>query len=68
MPVRKTIQEGCSTQLRAALDPSLNSKSGAFLQDEQIIEQALHVEAYGAADKVWKLCEDLVGENFNFSA
>ena len=67
MPVRKTLQEGCATQLRAALDSTLDSLSGAFLQDSQIVEHALHVEAYGAADKVWKLCEDFVGEKFEFS-
>lgn len=68
MPVRKTLQEGCSTQLRAALDPSLDSSSGAFLQDCQIVVHSVHVEAYGAADKVWKLCEGFVEETFDFSA
>jgi NAD(P)-dependent dehydrogenase (short-subunit alcohol dehydrogenase family) len=67
MPVRKSLQEGCATQLRAALDPALEKWSGAYLQDSQIVEHELHVQAYGAADKVWKLCEDFVGERFDFS-
>ena len=67
MPERKSLQEGCATQLRSALDPGLKSSSGAFLQDCQILEHDLHVQSYGAADKVWKLCEEFVGETFDFS-
>jgi NAD(P)-dependent dehydrogenase (short-subunit alcohol dehydrogenase family) len=61
-PVRKTVQQGCSTQLRAALDPSLNPLTGAYLDDCQVHKYWQHVEAHGAADKVWKIGEDLVGE------
>jgi NAD(P)-dependent dehydrogenase (short-subunit alcohol dehydrogenase family) len=67
MPERKSLQEGCATQLRAALDPALDKSSGAFLQDCQILEHDLHVQSYGAADRVWKLCEDFVGETFDFT-
>lgn len=67
MPERKSLQEGCATQLRAALDPALDQSSGAFLQDSQVAEHALHVQAYGAADKVWKICNNLVGGTLDFS-
>ena len=65
-PVRKSAQQGCATQLRAALDPSLAASTGAYLDDCQVREYWQHVEAYGAADKVWKISEDLVGETFDF--
>lgn len=67
VPERKNLQEGCATQLRAALDPVLDESSGAYLKDCQILEHDLHVQSYNAADKVWKLCENLVGETFDFS-
>ena len=65
-PERKTLQEGCSTQLRAALDPSLKTSTGAFLDDCQPVVYPEHVEVYGVADKVWKLSEQLVGQDFSF--
>src|SRR6202000_2685218 len=35
LPQPKTIQQGCSTQLRAALDPSLAADSGRYFDDCQ---------------------------------
>jgi NAD(P)-dependent dehydrogenase (short-subunit alcohol dehydrogenase family) len=63
-PQPKTLEQGCSTQLRAALDPDLVRDSGAYLDDCQVVEYREHVEAYAAADRIWKLSEDLVGERF----
>lgn len=65
-PEQKSMQEGCSTQLRAALDPALDAHSGAFLDDCQPIEYAEHTEVYGNEEKVWALSERLVGEKFDF--
>ena len=64
-PKLKTLQQGCSTQLRAALDPSLVAASGAYLDDCQVVEYREHVEAYPAADRIWKISEELVGERFD---
>ena len=63
-PMPKTLQQGCATQLRAALDPTLIADSGAYLDDCQVIEYHEHVEAYPATERVWRLSEDLVGEQF----
>ena len=64
-PAPKTLQQGCSTQLYAALDPKLSGSSGGYLDDCQVVEYREHVEAYHAADRVWKISEDLVGERFD---
>lgn len=64
-PVRKTLQQGCSTQLLAALDPSLVSHSGAYLDHCRVIETAEHRAAYSEADRVWKLSEQMVGTDFS---
>jgi NAD(P)-dependent dehydrogenase (short-subunit alcohol dehydrogenase family) len=65
-PKLKTLQQGCSTQLRAGLDPSLVGNSGAYLDDCQIVEYQEHVDAYGQGDRVWKVSEELVGQHFDF--
>jgi NAD(P)-dependent dehydrogenase (short-subunit alcohol dehydrogenase family) len=64
-PTPKTLQQGCATQLRAALDPDLANASGAYLDDCQVVEYREHVESYYAANRLWKLSEELVGETFD---
>jgi NAD(P)-dependent dehydrogenase (short-subunit alcohol dehydrogenase family) len=64
MPQRKDVQQGCATQLRAALDPSLESESGSYLVDCQVKSLAVHEEAEAYMDEVWELSEKLVGEKF----
>jgi len=66
VPVPKSLQQGCATQLRAALDPSLVSHSGAYLDDCQVTVYPEHVEAYPYTDKLWAKSEELVGERFDF--
>ena len=63
-PSPKSLQQGCSTQLCAALDPKLADDSGSYMDDCQIIEYREHTETYEAAGRVWKLSEDMVGESF----
>ncbi|ETI20795.1 hypothetical protein G647_07137 [Cladophialophora carrionii CBS 160.54] len=64
IPVRKTLQQGASTQLCAALDPSLEPESGAYLDHCQVKKPAVH-DGHGAfVDQVWELSEQLVGERF----
>jgi len=68
----KTLQQGCATTLRAALDPTLeivarDGKESCYLVDSQIVtdkpvsEYALDKEN---AKKLWKLSEEMVGETF----
>lgn len=59
----KTLAQGCSTTLVAALDPSI--PNGAYLFDCQVAEpkqEGLDVER---AEKLWKQSETLVGQQFN---
>lgn len=65
---RKTIQQGCSTTLVAALDPALSGQSGAYLEDGRISEKPPSVLATdtGNAAMLWKLSEDLVGQEFDW--
>lgn len=65
-PERKTLQEGCSTQLRAALDPNLASQTGSYLDDCQVTIYEQHTEIAPMADRIWTISEKLVGEVFDF--
>lgn len=64
-PKPKTLQQGASTTLRAALDPSLAPNSGAYLDDCQVVEYQEHMDAYAAADKMWQISEEVVGQAFD---
>lgn len=63
----KTLQEGCSTTLTAAFDPSISAQSGGFLQDCQL-RPVKEEFASGKenADRFWALAERLVQEKFDF--
>lgn len=65
-PTRKTLQQGCATQLRAALDPSITAESGAYLDHCQIVTEQQHKDAYPESDRVWRLSEEMVGMRFDF--
>ncbi|KAK4901050.1 hypothetical protein LTR49_027343 [Elasticomyces elasticus] len=62
----KTLEQGCSTTLVAALDPSLTGKSGAFLKDCAVATGILKPYARDEekAANLWALSEKLVGEKF----
>lgn len=62
-PNRKSIQQGCSTTLVAALDPSINS--GDYLEDCNLAEPEAHVMDERKAEKLWVLSEKLVGQKFD---
>jgi len=70
MPERKTLQQGCSTTLRAALDPGSSVEDGVFLSDchftadEKIV--ARHALNKENAEKLWGLSEGIVGEKFAY--
>jgi NAD(P)-dependent dehydrogenase (short-subunit alcohol dehydrogenase family) len=72
----RTQGAGSSTTLVAALDPSLGKPEqkagkkenyGAFLSDCQISDQAQPLAVSSSeAEKLWKLSEDLVGQEFSY--
>ncbi|KAI2637239.1 NAD(P)-binding protein [Hypomontagnella submonticulosa] len=65
----KTLQQGCGTTLRAALDPELVKETGVFMQDTNVTTDPQDVKEWATdpelAEKCWKLSEDLVGEKFD---
>ncbi|KAK0724459.1 hypothetical protein B0H67DRAFT_641000 [Lasiosphaeris hirsuta] len=64
----KTADQGSSTTLVAAVDPALNEIKGLYLSDCQIAEPFPHASDPTAADRLWKLSEELVGEQFDLEA
>lgn len=59
----KTLQQGCATTLVAALDPSIEPESGAYLWDGNVREDQPWT-AKEDQDKLWELSERLIGEQF----
>jgi NAD(P)-dependent dehydrogenase (short-subunit alcohol dehydrogenase family) len=68
-PKRKTLEQGCATTLVAALDPSIATRSGEFLEDCNISQRILprHLVDEEEAENLWKLSEKIVGEAFSWS-
>ncbi|KAJ7691418.1 hypothetical protein B0H17DRAFT_1331095 [Mycena rosella] len=62
----KTIPQGAATTVVAAFDPRLNDKSGSFLDDCVVAnDKRSAVNSDPAnAEKLWKLTEEILGENF----
>ncbi|KAF4631678.1 hypothetical protein G7Y89_g6453 [Cudoniella acicularis] len=63
-PERKTLEQGCSTTLRAALDPELKEENGSiYLSDCQIVTDPEWVKEYAldkaSASKLWNISEEL---------
>ena len=72
-PARKTLQQGCATTLRAALDPALLAQEGVFLDDCRLCKTpadspflSAHALDADGAERLWRLSEELVGERFSF--
>lgn len=69
MEAPKTLPQGCSNTLVAALDPSLSDKSGSFLKDCQVqpeTELNGYLRSAKNAERVWALSEKLVKEQFSY--
>ncbi|KAJ6506811.1 hypothetical protein C8R45DRAFT_1176155 [Mycena sanguinolenta] len=62
----KTIPQGAAVIITAAFDPSLEDKSGSFIQDcvENNSAVAPHASDPVQAEKLWVLSERLVGTKF----
>ncbi|KUJ14529.1 NAD(P)-binding protein [Mollisia scopiformis] len=68
-PVRKSLQQGCATYLRASLDPALVDQDLVFLSDCVPTDNPEELSAYAVdaenAKKCWALSEEMVGEKFD---
>ncbi|KAF8867276.1 NAD(P)-binding protein [Acephala macrosclerotiorum] len=62
----KTLDQGCSTTLIAALDPSLDGASGVYLVNGDVAEHQPENTSESDQDRLWQLSEKLVGENFDW--
>ncbi|BCS20892.1 putative short-chain dehydrogenase [Aspergillus puulaauensis] len=67
----KTDQEGAATTVYAAFEPALQENNGAYLQDCHIADPWTDTVKPWATDKVeaeklWKLSEKLVGQEFSY--
>jgi len=67
-PKRKTLEQGCATTILAALDPSIATHSGEFLEDCNISQRVLpnHLLDPEQAEWLWAFSEQLVSEKFNW--
>lgn len=72
--VLKSVEQGAATSVWAAVATELSDKGGIYLENCQIAEPAVQgssagVESYAldvaAADRLWALSEELVGETFS---
>lgn len=71
----KSVEQGAATSTWAATSPDLEGRGGIYLEDCQVAEPATPgsgsgVEDYAvdtdAAERLWSLSEELVGERFSF--
>lgn len=71
----KTVPQGAATSVLAATAPELEGKGGVYLEDCQVAEledesMAFGVRSYAldpdAAERLWALSEQLVGQNFSY--
>ncbi|KAI1173223.1 NAD(P)-binding protein [Nemania sp. FL0916] len=60
----KNSDEGGSTSLVAALDPSLDERRGLYLADCQFFSCASHAKNLDAAQRLWGISEELTGGPF----
>ncbi|RYP44124.1 hypothetical protein DL768_009382 [Monosporascus sp. mg162] len=65
-PRFKTFDQISTTPLIAVLDPDLPAKSPAYLQNSQITEPDESARSPENVEKLWKLSEKLVGQEFNY--
>ncbi|TAQ85341.1 hypothetical protein B7494_g6332 [Chlorociboria aeruginascens] len=64
-PERKTLQQGCSTTLRAALDPNLKQEEQYYDNCQPSAAQPWALDPK-EADRVWALSEEMVGQKFEY--
>jgi len=59
----KSVAEGTSTTIVAAVNPDLNGKGGAYLSDCNELKPAGHASDMGAAQKLWEITEQIIAKN-----
>ncbi|KAG9233950.1 hypothetical protein BJ875DRAFT_462800 [Amylocarpus encephaloides] len=64
----KTLQEGAATHVIASFDPKLEGRGGSYLVDGNVAMEkcAPYARDEKVAERLWKISEGLVGENFEF--
>lgn len=60
----KTPAQGAAPLLAAALDPAFDDRSGSYVADCQVREPMEYARDPEAAVRLWKLSEELVGQEF----
>lgn len=65
-PRVKTFDQIAATPLIAAVDPELPSRSPAYLQNSQVAEVDEMARSPENVEKLWKLGEKFVGQEFNY--
>jgi NAD(P)-dependent dehydrogenase (short-subunit alcohol dehydrogenase family) len=63
----KDIDQGSATSLVAALDPKLYDPNVIYLSDCHLAEPAEWAKDVKAAERLWRLSEELVGQKFELS-
>lgn len=64
-PVSKTVTQGASTTLVAALDPDIQTRSPACLSNCRIQEPAGFAKDLQDAEKLWGLSEKILEQTFS---
>lgn len=67
----KTLEQGAATQVLAAFDPNIEGKNGDYLEDcavrmDELKSIAPRLLDKGDAERLWKLSEELVGQEFDY--
>jgi NAD(P)-dependent dehydrogenase (short-subunit alcohol dehydrogenase family) len=63
----KDLDQGGATTLVAAFDPTLYDPKVIYLSDCQIAEAAAWASDVVAAERLWRLSEDIVGQKFDLT-
>jgi len=65
----KTLQQGCASLIRPAIDPDIVNEEGIFIDNANLITDPEVIKPWATdpelAEKCWTLSEELVGEKFN---
>ncbi|KAH8807555.1 hypothetical protein F5884DRAFT_752140 [Xylogone sp. PMI_703] len=66
IPQFKSLDGACATTIAAAIDPALEEFSGAYLDDCNPAKATPEATSPENAEKLWKLSEKLVREQFDY--
>lgn len=64
LPAFKSVAQGAATSVFAAVDPSMADVGGRYLEDAGFGEPAPWAADVDAAERLWTMSEELVGESF----